>query len=384
MNQKKHHRFFVSYSKVDEEVARSVVTKTLRDLGHQVKEMRDLEGGAKWRYEIRQWIDWSHFVISVITKKSSRRAWIHQEIGYALGRHVPVIPIVYKTTLPPLAFLDDFHCIVANSPFDLEAELREMDWAKIISKLKPSDPFPVSECDNNAEKRSELLTKTAEEIRREFPRSQIRIRQRSRLSSFSVPRDCHAEPWTSVKNLELELFWLKPKERIAMQKFADRGGCDLMLDPDYYEYADGRNWLSQRPPHRLVKIRPGYNPYVQRARLITLCDFLQNKRDSEVRVVVENGSTSSASITIIGDHWFTSSAGVAPFGKSRKTISTWHAPTVGWQCEEFDTEFETTFNEQEKKLEKHGQTSSRLYAISRIQAAIAKVEKQFRLRPLPH
>ena len=383
MNHRKHYRFFVSYIKEDEPIARDIVAQTLRHLGHQVKNMSDLKGGTKFRDEIRRWIDWSHFVIPIITKKSSLRPWIHQEIGYALGRHVPVIPIEYNTTLKKLAFLDDFHHIVAKAVPDLKAKLRGMDWTDNISRLKPSDPFPVSECDDDAEKRSELLADTAEEIDREFRRFPIRIRQRSRLSSFSVPRNRYEKPWKSVLEMGLKLFWLKPRERIVMENLADRGGCDLMLDPDYYEYEDGRERLSQRPPRRLVNNRAGYNPYVQRARLFTLCDFLQNRRDNEVRIVVEDSSTSSESVTFIGDHWFAFSAGVAPFGKSRKTISTWHAPTVGWHCEEFDAEFETAFNQQKEKLERLGQTSSRLYAISRIQKAIAEIERQFELRPVP-
>jgi len=371
----KHYRFFVSYRSKDEATAK-VIVHTLTTLGHYVKDMMQLDLGVNFPEQIRQWIDWCHFVVPVITKQSRNRPWVHQEIGYALGRHVPLVPIVCGCPPGSLAFLGNVQAIVVNDKSDLPARLSTTAWKNSIDDIKHRNPFPVSACDIDAESRSRLFAEVGDKIAQEFPEAPIRIRQCSRLTSFSVPRNPAAPPWTLV-NLK-NLFWLQAKERIALESLVDEGGCDLMIDPDYYEFADGRNRLCQPPAPKSKKIRDGYDPYIQLARLATLRDFLQIKNDDLVRVVVVDNSTSSESMTIIGDHWLTFSAAGVPFETLRKTIWTWHAPTVGWELEIFDRNFTNALEGQQNKI--GDKKTSRVYAIERINEAIAEIEREFKIK----
>ncbi len=369
------YRFFISYCSEDEAIAKLVVA-TLAKAGHHIMEMSQAQPGIPYADEIRRWINGSHFVIPIVTEQSKTRPWVHQEIGYALGRHLPVVPIMFRCDPGSLAFLDTVRATIVNNELDLETELQKINWRGIISENKERSPYPVSTFDGDATFRAKLLAEAARKININFPEADLLIRQCSRLTSFSLPRDHGVGPWTVV-NSRNDIFWLQTEEREALQKIADQGRCDLRIDPDYYEYSDGRRRLFQVVKGKRKDVRREvYDPRIQLARLETLCVFLNAMDDTKVRVVVDDEFASSDSITIIGDHWLAFSAAVAPFAKHRKTIWTWHAPTVAWECENFDKNFEADLNEQQSRI---GKISPRAYAIERINRAATEIRREFNL-----
>lgn len=370
-------RFFVSYSKTDEEIAK-VVVEVLAKAKHYVREMGQLMPGVPYPEETRRWIDSSHFVIPIITEQSKNRAWVNQEIGYALGRHIPLVPIIFGRDAGALAFLTTVHQIVAADTTELVKKLRTVDWSPQLKAHRDLSPFPVSACASDANFRSQLLANAATTVARNFPSSHLRLRQSSRLTSFSLPVNRATRPWRSLGDIVPELFWLQTEERRALQSLADRGRCDLRIDPDYYEYSDGRNRLFQPAPTRAANTQRGYDPRVQLARLTTLRDFLATRTDKNVHVVVDDQFAASESITIIGNQWLAASATVAPFGRSRRTIWTWHAPTVEWECENFDGEFSSALLQQAANRD-NKKKSSRLYGIERIERAIGEICREFKL-----
>lgn len=373
------YRFFVSYCEKDKPTAKAVVD-TLKSSGHYVKEMSQLPWGQDFAENIRQWIDWSHFFIPVITEESKNRPWVHQEIGYALGRHIPLVPIVFRCSPEKLAFLDAVQALVESDECKLKTKLQETNWRETIGGFKGPGPLPISACDSDAAFRSRLLAEAATKINRNFPESHMRIRQCSRLTSFSLPLGHDEGYWRLVGNRG-DLFWLQAEEREALQTIADKGTCDLRIDPNYYEFEDGRRRLFRIPPctpcNGGFPKGQGYDAHVQLARLETLGNFLTQKNDENVRVVVDDEFASSESVTIIGDHWSAFSAAVAPFVRFRKTIWTWHAPTVTWDCEEFDKNFEVSLNKQQSTI--RGK-SSRDYAIDRITQAMEEIMREFNLQ----
>lgn len=348
-------RVFVSYYEKDQKFAKEIIQtlgKGRNGLGFDVKGMHDLQINEPFADRIREWIAHSHFMIPVITKNSLNRPWVNQEIGYAMARNIPVFPVV--SGIPPgsIGMLQALQALLIDDPGELRCRLRKIKWAKEVRNVGQQS-FPVFSCDPRADERTRMLADAAHTVGKDFQKA--RIRQRSRLTSFSIPRVLGEVPWNGLPHHRLQelQFWLHTPERQNFETLVQKAGCDLIIDPDYYQ-AD-------------------YDPAVQCARLKTLRDFLHWKKDHLVRVVVQEGQASD-SMTIIGNHWAMFSASVATaFYTERDSISTWHAPTVESHCAIFDENFEKLLENQNREVTAQ---SPREYAIKRIDAALAANERR--------
>lgn len=61
--------------------------------------------GAKWEPTIRNYLEESSALICVATSGYSTRPWCQQEVGWALGRHAPILWIQYEPNEEPCGFL---------------------------------------------------------------------------------------------------------------------------------------------------------------------------------------------------------------------------------------------------------------------------------------
>lgn len=61
--------------------------------------------GAKWEPTIRNYLEESSALICVATSGYSARPWCQQEVGWALGRHAPILWIQYEPNEEPCGFL---------------------------------------------------------------------------------------------------------------------------------------------------------------------------------------------------------------------------------------------------------------------------------------
>jgi len=345
-------RVFVSYYQADRKLANDIIHFLGHDqhgLGFDVRGMHELEAAEPFANRIREWIAHSHVMIAVITKHSVNRPWVNQEIGYGLAQHIPVFAVVSGVPPEALGMLRDLQVIVVGKPGDLRKRLLGIDWEKTARNCGLQS-LPVFSCDNDAAERTKMLAVTAHTIGTDYQKA--RIRQRSRLTSFSIPRVLGQAHWNCLphKTLQNLGFWLHPRERREFEALTETAGCDLIIDPDYYDAS--------------------YDPVVQCARLSTLRDFLDGMDDHRVRVVVQKCG-SADSMTIIGNHWAMFSASVATaFYMERESISTWHAPTVESLCADFDENFERLWQKQNRKIRGR---SSRRYAIQRIDQALRRL-----------
>lgn len=356
------YRFFISHSSKDTKLAEDIAA-ILTNAGHYVKRMADLEPSREYTKKIKQSIERSHVMIPVLTKASVKSQWVQQEIGYAIARYIPVVSVetgIEHLKHDHLAFVGQLHAIVISDVAELEKRLLSQKWESIIEPEKEDEWSPsVFSCDDNAHLRSTFLAKTAEEIGKGF--RGVRIRQLSALTSFSVPRALTDGIWSKLPSEILDrsrALWLNPDERVAFEELVAEGGCDLIIYPFF--------------------LPAGYDPDVQRARLLTFHEFLERQKEDQVRVAVSDsrsieGGKSPGSMTIIGDHWVACSAAVtSSYYTKRQTISTWHAPTVGLYCRNFDREFSELFSSQQRSTE--GLTS-REYALKQLESAIATLGK---------
>jgi len=87
-----HFRIFLSYAHGDSEKVRRIGV-LLHNMGLTPVWDRDIAGGAAFDDGIRRRIAQAHIFMPVLTSNSCNRPWVHQEIGYALGIGVAVIPV---------------------------------------------------------------------------------------------------------------------------------------------------------------------------------------------------------------------------------------------------------------------------------------------------
>ena len=84
-------RVFVSYSHEDKALAKTAVTR-LESLGFHVLWDQRFNPGRSFTEAIKTRIACSHLFLPLLTANSVSRSWVHQEIGYAMGMEVPVLP----------------------------------------------------------------------------------------------------------------------------------------------------------------------------------------------------------------------------------------------------------------------------------------------------
>lgn len=342
----RRYRFFISYQNKphDQALAERVYYK-LKSQGHSAfKDNHD----AWPSLLIMDQIDWAissrHFFILIIADKTVwNRPWVQQEIGFALGCQIVPVPLVFNNApRTPTGMLTGVCPLEIPCEDDVESKLDELEsegkwhqWHKghhcgraVFEYTEDSRDRPVV-----------LANKAAVLLNR---RNKVVVRQRSALTSFSLPKDRYDPVWEpvskSVANLN-DLSWFYPKERANLEQVAER--CDLVVDLD----------------HR----SKDHSPIVQRAKITTLRDFLKDK-SVDCRVLFHSFDP-SVGVTILGDHWALQSANVGPFETLRHAFHTWHPRTVDEYRRSFDLEFERLLSCQ---VQNTGEQDSRAYAITRL------------------
>ena len=133
------YRVFLSYASEDHELASKLETMLGRDikekpetkgaLGLQLVWDRNIQGGQRFREAIQNGIAHSHAFIPLITPRSVESSWVHHEIGYALGRHVPVLTDrVGKSSSRLGGMPDHIHALRGNN---IEAVKGQLDRPKL-------------------------------------------------------------------------------------------------------------------------------------------------------------------------------------------------------------------------------------------------------------
>ena len=84
------YRVFLSYSREDSKDALQLV-EHLRQLHLQPVWDKHNPGGWPFLDEIQKQIAHSHIFMSLLTPRSVRSTWVNHEIGYAMGRNIPVL-----------------------------------------------------------------------------------------------------------------------------------------------------------------------------------------------------------------------------------------------------------------------------------------------------
>jgi len=345
------YRVFISYSHEDKELVEKIV-KTLEENGLTPMWDENFAWGHGFPEQIKNFIAHAHVFVPIITEASSKRGWVHQEIGYAMALNIPVLPVTLDQV--PGEMLQDLLAVPwTNDLKKLKTQLSRKTFDTLVRKAQKNSP-PLFECAEFHEDRTMMMVEYATKV------SELgfhgHIRQKGALSSFHIPdkpisHSVWKQRYGSYEVNDYRCRLLR-EERLALEEHARQSGCSLIIDP-YLSY---------------VK----YGPEARNVRLEALLEFLEKNSipREKVKVAINKRMPTGENLTIVGD-WFAAESISAALGKGyQQTIFTRHAPTVRKRIDLFDQEIEDLLKARGIKSE-----SSKEAAIAEIKRILLKLRK---------
>jgi hypothetical protein len=318
------YRVFISHSHDDEKDAVQI-EKHLRRIGFRPIRMADLKGFHVFPQHIRDGIAYAHAFMPLLTTRSETRPWVQQEIGYAMGLEVPVVPVAIGQMPAELAFVRDVKVLqldpdLANLESDLTGD--KIAWA-VGGSPAPFAPYYFAE---SQLARSGMLADLARRIisfRGRDLSEDDRIRHRAGLTSFSNPVDMPLEDvsWGhryGIGDLAEPYCRALQDECLTLRDYATIAGCDLIVDIS--GDAAGRG-----SPARLEG-------------LAVLRRFLLQMPEGMVRIVNQPRRRPD-NLLLVGDWFVAESATLDTHAGYSNTVFTRHAPTVLDRIARFDRQF---------------------------------------------
>jgi hypothetical protein len=341
-------RIFVSYAHADKEKVERI-TEILNDVGLKPFWDRDIPGGTVFTDHIRRQIAQAHFFMPFLTTNSHDRLWVHQEIGFALGIGVPVVPITLGSF--PEGMLSGIQAIcVTEDLSNLQQDILQVGLEAMVLSSKVDGELERLGITTHLAEFSEERTRLLIEYAKETPGTAI-VRQRAIFSSFSLPdKPPDNSMWDVIELSEHRSIYFRKllrEERRILTHHSQEGGCYLILHP-YLDFSS---------------VGAG----IHRSQLEILREFLMLMPNEKIRVAFADGKF-LGNITILGD-WFGAKALPPQFGQEyRQTIFSHHASTVLRWLYDFDQEFNYIINYNKIKV-----NESRDYAIKRIDGWLRKL-----------
>jgi hypothetical protein len=344
--EKTEYRVFVSYSHKDLEEVKKIV-KVLEQNGLKPMWDDNFACGYGFHEQIQTFINHAHVFMPVITRASSQRGWVHQEIGYAMALNIPVLPVTRD--MIPGEMLQRIHAVRLGE--DIEVTKEKLSWDvfdNLVNGFQETEKA-FYRCAEQADDRTIMMIEHANNVLK--LKSYGLVRQKGGLSSFHIPYKVTSDPvWKERYDTDKSIFHCRNqrKERLVLGKHAKASGCRLIINP--------------------VKASEKRSDKAQLVRLQTLLDFLKSELYKNVQIVINEELQFQENLTIVGD-WFAAESVSGSITQGyRQTIFTCHAPSMQSRIELFDQEFE-------ELLQKKGWTAetSRVRAIKDIEKIIEQL-----------
>jgi hypothetical protein len=314
------YRVFISYSHEDKALVEKIAS-ILSKNGLRPMWDRNFVYGAGFHDQIKKFIAHAHVFLPVLTKTADARKWVHQEIGYSMALHIPVLPIAVEEL--PGEMIQHIHAVrmQGNDPETLKEQLSKEVIEALIERHASSFE-PLYACADLPEDRARMIAAYADDVLA-LGMPDV-VRQKGALSSFHIPTETVGHPvWRRRYGLverSEEHCRHQRQERLALQRHAEVAGCKLIVNPGLQ-----------------------YEKYGSEARLCRLecfLKFLKEMDDTRCSVAIQEGMDPRVSLTILGD-WFAAESLAGSGGRGyRQTIFTRHAPSVIKKLGNFDAEFD--------------------------------------------
>jgi hypothetical protein len=315
-------RIFISYSHEDRALAEKVCA-AIEAAGLEPLWDQGFAFGRGFHEQIKMFIAHAHVFLPIITESSSRRGWVHQEIGYAVALNIPVLPVAFGKL--PDEMLHELHAVVlprdeAKHADELQKAVTRASVDALLANYL-DDANVLYETAPLSEDRAILMTRYANQVRNMC--ASAMLRQKGGLSSFGIPevvinhpvwRERYGDQWKGDFHARCQR-----DERVALGHHAREGGFRIIIDPTL-EYAS-------------------LGPGARRARLSTLASFLHSVDDDPKYQVAFYQEQIHQSVTILGDWFYAESISSSIERGFLQTIFTRHAPSMQAKIDLFDREF---------------------------------------------
>ena len=339
-------RVFISYSQKDLELVKKLV-QILEEDGIMVLWAGSLRGGKEYPDQLKVFIEHAHIFIPVISSLSG--GWVHQEIGYAIGLHIPVYPVLLED-VKPIGWIENIHSIQLS---ENESVLKEQLSYELLSGLLNENPLSAFfQRAALVEERASLMKIYSDKVCRmnEFGI----VRQKGGLSSFHIPnKRIEHQDWIaryspgtrSLHHKELQL-----GERKALQQHADNEGCKLIINPQYA--IDGKSTLAAT------------------TRIKTMIDFLEAMPDEKVVIAIQTEQNNIESLTMVGDWFLAESVSFKNGDGFTNTFFTRNAYEITRRIKDFDEELNDLLEDK-----KWTEANSRVKAIEKLKEILDGLKK---------
>jgi hypothetical protein len=332
-------RVFISYSHRDKEFVKELILFLEKECAVKVIWDNNLKAGSGFHEQIKDSIASAPIFMPLITKESSERGWVHQEIGYAMALNIHVLPVTTEN-LDPGGMLQMLHAV----KIDTEVATLNHFFNKNIFEtlLKKSSSSPTFLCAHLPEERTSMMIEYSDKISNigEY----VMVRQKGRLSSFHIPADYILKSaWKERYYPEIKSEYhkrLQRNERLALEKHAKSAGYKIIITPDYA--------IKNRDPRAAV------------SRLQTLIEFLEISDNVPTVVAMQTEETNKQSLTILGNWFLAESVSFREGEGFTNTFLTRDAFEIARRTEDFECELQdlleqrgwTAENSREKAIEK--------------------------------
>lgn len=349
LDERPKYRVFISYSHEDLPLVEGIA-HVLRSSGLRPMWDQNFASGSSFHDEIKNFIAHAHVFLPVLTRTADARKWVHQEIGYAMALHIPVLPIAVEEL--PGEMIQQIHALrmQGNNPESLRRQLSK-DVIEALIERHARNFKALYECAELPEDRAKMMSAYADDVFALGIRDVVR--QKGALSSFHIPRETVGNPiWRrryGMTTRSEEHCRLQRQERISLQRHAQTAGCKLIIKPGL---------LYER-----------YGPDARISRLESLVTFLEEMDDARCRIAIQEEMDARLSVTILGN-WFSAESLAGEGGRGyRQTVFTRHAPTVMEKLDTFDAEFDELLDAANVKPE-----DSRQWAIDTLKQTIEETK----------
>ena len=341
-------RVFVSYSRNDKDFVRKLIP-VLNKCNIDVIWDKNLIPGSGFHGRIKDSIASAHVFMPLITKESSERGWVHQEIGYAMALNIPVLPITTKN-LDPSGMLQFIHAIKLDKAKNPKKSLNRFTFQSLLNN---SNTIPLFRCAHLPEERTRMIIEYANKISG-MKRYGI-IRQKGGLSSFHIPLEYIQKPvWKDRYYPEQKSEFhkrLQRLERLALEKHIKAEGYKLIITPKY---------ATKNRSKKAAK-----------TRIKTLISFLKIKHSQISTVAFQTENTGIQSLTIVGDWFLAESVSFNQGDGFTNTFFTRDAAEIARRTEDFDCELQDLLDQKDWT-----EKDSRKKAIRVLKKKLKKLDKK--------
>ncbi len=341
------YRIFLIYSHGDRALA-SQIDGLLQEWGAIPLWDRHIMPGTPFPDEIKRLMAKAHIVMPIITNDSKNRAWVQQEIGYALALQIPVVPVTVGCDSSE--FLAQVQAMTVREDLsDFHEKLLAARLAKLVATTSSFLPNRLEVVDR-PEKRTSLIGQSARELAAAGDYGTIR--QKSAFSSFSIHDvDVRDQRWDAkeIDRRSSEFYReLLREERRQLERHVREKGCKLIVDPQF--------------PFN------GGEAGETRARLETLWEFLTTVEHSKLQIVTYNRDARDRGNSLLVGDWFCAESRSPGVGGYSETVFDWRAPQVLAALQRFDEQFD-------ELLERKGMNcdQARMAAIDEVNQAMIRL-----------